>query len=86
MSLVSRLNIWLKKAQGLAHQRKVISEDFSLLVTFLLVTFPWLFRGFFVALICLRKTVFGRFSWLFRGPRFGQILRVLALEKSSDYC
>ena len=24
------------------------------------------------------------FSWLFRGPRFGQILRVLALEKSSD--
>ena len=30
------------------------------------------FRGFFVA-----------FSWLFRGPRFGQILRVLALEQSS---
>ena len=24
------------------------------------------------------------FSWLFRGPRFGQILRVLALEQSSD--
>ena len=34
------------------------SEDFSLLVTFLLVTF----------------------SWLFCGPHFGQILRVLALE------
>ena len=24
------------------------------------------------------------FSWLFRGPHFGQILRVLALEKSSE--
>ena len=24
------------------------------------------------------------FSWLFRGPYFGQILRVLALEESSD--
>ena len=24
------------------------------------------------------------FSWLFRGPCFGQILRVLALEQSSD--
>ena len=34
------------------------------------VTFSWFFRGFFVA-----------FSWLFR---FGQILRVLALEQSSD--
>ena len=32
-----------------------------------------LFRYFFVV-----------FSWLFRGPRFGQILRVLALEQSSD--
>ena len=32
-----------------------------------------LFRYFFVA-----------FSWLFRGPRFGQILRVLALEQSSE--
>ena len=36
--------------------------------------FSWLFRGFFVA-----------FSWFFRGPRFGQILRVLALEQSSDF-
>ena len=35
--------------------------------------FSCLFRGFFVA-----------FSWLFRGPRFGQNLRVLALEQSSD--
>ena len=43
-------------------------SDFSLLVTLLLVTFSWLFRGFFVALICLeKKTVFGRFSWLFCG-------------------
>ena len=56
------------------------SEDFSLLVTFLLVTFSWPSSAwknsvwaFFVA-----------FSWLFRGPHFGQILRVLALEKSSD--
>ena len=39
------------------------SEDFSLLVTFLLVTFSWLFRGPHL----LRKTVFGRFSWLLRG-------------------
>ena len=59
-------------------------------MTFLLVTFSWLFRG----PDQLRKTVFGRFSWLFRGffvafpwlfrgPHFWQILRVLALEKSS---
>ena len=37
------------------------SEDFSLLVTFLLVTFPWLFRGFFVALICLEQQCLGVF-------------------------
>ena len=37
------------------------------------VAFSWLFRGFFVV-----------FSWLFRGPRFGQDLRVLALEQSSE--
>ena len=71
------------------------SEDFSLLVTFLLVTFSWLFCGFFVALISLEKQCLGLFrgffrgffvtcSWLFRGPRFEQILRVLALEKSSE--
>ena len=42
--------------------------------------------------------MFGRFSWVFpcffrgfsvaffRGPHFGQILRVLALEKFSDQC
>ena len=29
--------------------RGPVSEDFSLLVVFLLVTFSWLFRGFFVA-------------------------------------
>ena len=75
----------------------LMSEDFSLLVTILLVTFgffvvfSWLFRGPHL----LGKTVFGpfswlfrgffvAFSWLFRGPRFGQILHVLALEKSSD--
>ena len=45
----------------------------------------------FVALFCLEKQCSGLFryffvvfSWLFRGPRFGQILRVLALEQSSD--
>ena len=50
------------------------SEDFSLLVTFLLVTFSWFFRVFFVAFPwlfrgphLLGKTVFGHFSWLFRG-------------------
>ena len=55
------------------------------------VAFPWLFRGPLPS----RKTVFGPFSWffrgffvvfswLFRGPRFGQNLRVLALEQSSE--
>ena len=46
------------------------SEDFSLLVAFLLVTFSWLFRGPLLS----RKTVFGPFSllfvvfsWFFRG-------------------
>ena len=63
------------------------SEDFSLLVAFLLVTFLWLFRGLF----CLEKQCSGlfryffvAFSWFFLGPLFGQILRVLALEQSSD--
>ena len=56
------------------------SEDFSLLVTFLLVTFSWLLRGPHL----LRKTVLRSFSWLFRGSPFGQILRALALEKSSE--
>ena len=70
-----------------------ISEDFSLLVAFLLVTFSWFFRGFFVALFCLEKQCSGlfryffvAFSWLFRGPRFGQILHVLALDQSSENC
>ena len=40
-----------------------LSEDFSLLVAFLLVTFSWLFRGPLLS----RKTVFGPFSWFFRG-------------------
>ena len=55
------------------------------------MAFSWFFRGFFVALFCLEKQCSGlfryffvTFSWLFRGPRFGQILRVLALEQSSD--
>ena len=41
------------------------SEDFSLLVAFLLVTFSWLFRGFFVALFCLEKQCLGLFSGFF---------------------
>ena len=53
-------------------------------MAFLLVTFSWLFRGPRLS----RKTMFGPFSLLFRGffvaPRFGQILRVLALEQSSE--
>ena len=47
------------------------SEDFSLLVAFLLVTFSWLFRafsrGFFVALFCLEKQCSGLFCYFFRG-------------------
>ena len=61
-------------------------------IRYFFVTFSWLFRGFFVALICLEKQCLGVFrgffvvfSWLFRGPHFGQILRVLALEQSSDF-
>ena len=65
---------------------------YSLLFRGFSVVFSRLFRGPLLS----RKTVFGRFSWLFRGffvafswpsrgPHFGQILRVLALEKSSDF-
>ena len=55
------------------------------------MVFSWFFRGFFVAPFCLEKQCSGLFryffvvfSWLFRGPCFGQILRVLALEQSSE--
>ena len=48
------------------------------------VFFSWLFRGPLLS----RKTVFGPFSLLFRGffvaPVLGKILRVLALEQSSE--
>ena len=30
------------------------------------------------------KTVFGPFAWPFCGPHLGEILRIRALEKSSD--
>ena len=53
---------------------------YSLLFCGFFVAFPWLFHGPLLS----RKTVFGPFSWLFRGPRFGQNLRALALEQSSD--
>ena len=41
------------------------SEDFSLLVAFLLVTFSWFFRGFFVALFCLETQCLGLFRGFF---------------------
>ena len=51
------------------------------------VAFPWLFHGPHL----LRKQCLGvfrgffvAFPWPFHGPHFGQILRVLALEKSSE--
>ena len=43
-----------------------------------------LFRGFFVALFCLETQCLGLFRGFFVAPRFGQILRVLALEQSSE--
>ena len=45
-----------------------LSEDFSLLVAFLLVTFSWLFRDFSVA-----------FPWLFRGPLLSRKKQCLGL-------
>ena len=48
-----------KNQGGASHH---FSEDFSLLVAFLLVTFSWLFRGPLLS----RKTVFEPFSLLFR--------------------
>ena len=57
-------------------------------MAFLLVTFSWLFRGFSVTFwwpsSVYKNSVwafFVAFSWLFR---FGQNLRVLALEQSSE--
>ena len=53
------------KSSAIMCVRMVLSEDFSLLVTFLLVTFPWLFRSPHL----LGKQCLG----LFRGfcPHFG---------------
>ena len=42
-----------------------VSEDSSLVVAFLLVTFSWLFRGFLVALFCLEKQCLGLFRGFF---------------------
>ena len=79
------------RCSGKSNFRKIIRRLFvtcDVFARYLSVAFPWLFHGFFVALVCLEKQVFGRFSWLFpwlfRGPYFRQILRVLALEKSSE--
>ena len=59
-------------------------------MTFLLVTLSWLFRVFFFSWpsSAWKNSLwafFGTasnlvFSWLFRGPHLGQILRVLALD------
>ena len=45
--------------------RAPLLRRLSLLVTFLLVTFSWLFRGFSVALICLEKQCLGVFHGFF---------------------
>ena len=53
-------------------------------VTFESHSWVTLFRRLFVTCDVFTRYFFVAFSWLFRGPHFGQILRVLALEKSSD--
>ena len=72
--------IWLTTASPLFRRLFVTCDVFA---RYFFVAFPWLFRGFFVALICLEKQCLGvfrgyfvAFPWLFRGPHFGQILRV----------
>ena len=65
----------------LSPQQSQIQKTFRYLWRFCLL----LFLGFSVAFCgphLLVKAVF--FQWLFRGPHFVQILRLLALEKSSD--
>ena len=57
------IKIVLSRKSRLPPPRK--SEDFSLLVVFLLATFSWLFRGFFVALFCLEKQCLGLFRYFF---------------------
>ena len=71
-------------------------KTFRYLLRFYSLLFRWtqhalLESSQFVALFCLEKQCSGLFryffvvfSWLFRGPCFGQILRVLALEQSSE--
>ena len=70
--------------QNRPFRKPPFSEDFSLLVTFLLVTFSWPSSAWKNSVWAYFVVFFVVFSWLFRGPRFGQILRVLALEKSSE--
>ena len=77
-------------SEGSIASRKGYAPFRRLFVTCGVFTRYWLFRGFFVALFCLEKQCLGlfrgffvAFSWLFLGPRFGQNLRVLALEQSS---
>ena len=87
------LSVVLSAIVRLQYQKtfRYLWRFYSLLFRGFFVAFPWLFRGPLLS----RKTVFGpfswlfrgffvAFSWLFRGPRFGQNLRVLALEQSSD--
>ena len=87
----ARSQVW-----GFPKWRRIIQKAFRNLWRF----YSLLFRGFFVvfswlfvALFCLEKQCSGLFryffvvfSWLFRGPSCGQILRVLALEQSSESC
>ena len=47
--VANKLRAGHSQGAGKIGMKKVNSEDFSLLVAFLLVTFSWLFRGFFVA-------------------------------------
>ena len=79
-------------------QRKKLVPELLLKIRRLFVTCDVFTRYFFVAFSCLFRGphllgkqclgvfrgFFVVFSWLFRGPHFGQILRVLALEKSSE--
>ena len=54
----------------------------------LLVAFSWLFRGFFVALICLEKQCLGLlrglFVFFFLARTLGKSVYILALEESSE--
>ena len=72
--------VWRKSPVAFPNSSSVLDEfqkTFRYLWRFLLVTFSWLFRGFFVAPFCLEKLFHGFFaffswllSWLFLWPPF----------------